>query len=155
MLDLTVTVNGTAHTIRIEPRTTLLELLREVLRLTGTKEACGVGECGNCMVLIEGEATPSCLVLAADADGRSIETIEGFAADGALDNVQRAFVEAGAFQCGFCTPGMVVTAEALLRANPHPGPDEIKQALSGVLCRCGSYPRVLEAIDLASGRGTP
>jgi carbon-monoxide dehydrogenase small subunit len=104
------------------------------------------------MVLIDGEPTPSCLVLAADADGRTIETVEGFASDGRLDEVQRAFVEAGAFQCGFCTPGMVVTAEALVRNQPDADPDEIKQALSGVLCRCGSYTKIMKAFEVLTGR---
>ncbi len=152
MFHLNLTVNGTRRTIEAEPRKTLLEVLREGLLLTGTKEACGVGECGSCMVLMDGEPTPSCLVLAADAAGRAIETVEGLADDGALDEVQQAFVEAGALQCGFCTPGMVVTAKALLRDRPDATPDEIKQSLSGVLCRCGSYTKVMKAFDLLTGR---
>jgi carbon-monoxide dehydrogenase small subunit len=154
MLDLTLTVNGTRRTIEAEPRMTLLEVLREGLLLTGTKEACGVGECGSCMVLMDGEPTPSCLVLVTDADGRTIETVEGLASEGVLDAVQRAFVETGAFQCGFCTPGMVVTAKALLRDRPNASPEEIKQSLSGVLCRCGSYTRVMKAFDILTGRRT-
>ncbi len=152
MFHLNLTVNGTRRTIEAEPRKTLLEVLREGLLLTGTKEACGVGECGSCMVLMDGEPTPSCLVLAADAAGRTIETVEGLASDGALDEVQQAFVEAGALQCGFCTPGMVVTAKALLRDHPNAAPDEIKQALSGVLCRCGSYTKIMSAFDILTGR---
>jgi carbon-monoxide dehydrogenase small subunit len=154
MFHLNLTVNGTRRTIEAEPRKTLLEVLREGLLLTGTKEACGVGECGSCMVLMDGEPTPSCLVLAADAAGRAIETVEGLADDGALDAVQRAFVETGAFQCGFCTPGMVITAKALLRDRPNATPDEIKQSLSGVLCRCGSYTRIMKAFDVLAGRST-
>ena len=154
MFDLTFTLNGTRRTIEVEARTTLLEMLREGLLLTGTKEACGVGECGSCMVLLDGAPTPSCLVLAADAGGRMIETVEGLASDGVLDEVQSAFVEAGALQCGFCTPGMVVTAKALLRDHPEATSDEIKQALSGVLCRCGSYTKIMSAFDALTGRST-
>ncbi|MCJ7726552.1 MAG: 2Fe-2S iron-sulfur cluster-binding protein, partial [Acidimicrobiia bacterium] len=125
-MEVTFTVNGRLRTIEVEARTTLLEAIRESLLLTGTKEACGVGECGNCMVLMDGEPTPTCLVLAPDARGRDIVTIEGLAADGTLDVVQAAFLAAGAFQCGFCTPGMVVTAKALLRDRPEADPEEIK-----------------------------
>jgi carbon-monoxide dehydrogenase small subunit len=154
MVDLDFTVNGNLHTIEVEARTTLLEVLRETLLLTGTKEACGVGECGSCMVLMDGEPTPSCLVLAVDADHRSIETVESLASDGVLNDVQTAFVEAGALQCGFCTPGMIVTAEALLRDHPEATPDAIKQYLSGVLCRCGSYTKVMKAFDVLTGRSS-
>ena len=154
MFDLTFTLNGTRRTIEVEARTTLLEMLREGLLHTGTKEACGVGECGSCMVLLDGAPTPSCLVLAADAGGGMIETVEGLASDGVLDEVQSAFAEAGAFQCGFCTPGMVVTAKALLRDHPEATSDEIKQALSGVLCRCGSYTKIMSAFDALTGRST-
>ena len=154
MFHLDLTVNGTRRTIEAEPRKTLLEVLREGLLLTGTKEACGVGECGSCMVLMDGEPTPSCLVLAGDAAGRTIETVEGLADDGTLDEVQQAFVEAGALQCGFCTPGMVVAAKALMRDRPNATADEIKQSLSGILCRCGSYTRVMKAFDLLTGRST-
>lgn len=148
-IGLNLIVNGTPHFVETAPWATLLEIIREKLLLTGSKEGCGVGECGTCMVLIDGAAVPSCLVLAPDAEGRRIETIEGVAAGGVLDEIQEAFVAAGAFQCGFCTPGMVVTAEALLRERPDAGDEEIKEALSGVLCRCGTYPRVVKAIGLA------
>lgn len=152
MIEIDLTVNGIPRRVGVEPATTLLEVLRESLLLTGAKEGCGVGECGTCMVLADGDPVPSCLVLAADAAGRAIETIEGLAADGVPGAVQAAFVEAAALQCGFCTPGMIVTAEALLRANPQPTPAEVRQALAGVLCRCGSYPKVLEAVALAAAR---
>jgi len=152
MINLSLEVNGKPRSVEVEPRTTLLELLREILLLTGVKEACGIGECGNCMVLMDDEPVPSCLVLAADAEGRSIVTVEGLAADGQLDEVQAAFVEAGAFQCGFCTPGMVITTKALLQAHPDAGPEDVKHALSGVLCRCGSYTKILKAIDTLTGR---
>ncbi|MFH2071549.1 MAG: (2Fe-2S)-binding protein [Actinomycetota bacterium] len=150
---LTATVNGRARTFEVEARSTLLEVIRESLLLTGAKEACGVGECGNCMVLLDGEPTPSCLVLAPDAEGREIVTVEGLAPEGALDEVQAAFLEAGAFQCGFCTPGMVITAGALLRDQPNAAASEIKQALAGVLCRCGSYTKVMKAMEKLAGRG--
>jgi len=152
VIEIDLTVNGIPRRVGVEPATTLLEVLRESLLLTGAKEGCGVGECGTCMVLADGDPVPSCLVLAADAAGRAIETIEGLAADGVPGAVQAAFVEAAALQCGFCTPGMIVTAEALLRANPQPTPAEVRQALAGVLCRCGSYPKVLEAVALAAAR---
>jgi len=152
MISLSLEVNGKTRSVEVEPRTTLLELLREMLLLTGAKEACGIGECGNCMVLMNGEPVPSCLVLAADAGGRSIVTVEGLAADGQLDEVQAAFIEAGAFQCGFCTPGMVITTKALLQAHPDAGPEDVKQALSGVLCRCGSYTKILKAVDTLTER---
>ena len=153
-MELTFTVNGKARTIEVGAHVTLLEAIRESLLLTGTKEACGVGECGNCMVLLDGVPTPTCLVLAPDANGREIVTVEGLAVDGELDEVQAAFVEAGAFQCGFCTPGMVITARALLRDHPAAGSDEITKALSGVLCRCGSYSKIMEAMEELTGRGT-
>jgi carbon-monoxide dehydrogenase small subunit len=129
------------------------EVLRESLLLTGAKEGCGVGECGTCLVLADGEPVPSCLVLAADAAGRDIETVEGLAADGGVGPLQAAFVETAALQCGFCTPGMIVAAEALLRANPRPEAAEVRRALAGVLCRCGSYPKVLEAVARAAVGG--
>jgi carbon-monoxide dehydrogenase small subunit len=150
---LTATVNGRVRTFEVEARSTLLEVIRESLLLTGAKEACGVGECGNCMVLLDGQPTPSCLVLAPDAEGREIVTVEGLAPEGALDEVQAAFLEAGAFQCGFCTPGMVITAGALLRDQPNAAAGEIKQALAGVLCRCGSYTKVMKAMEKLAGRG--
>ncbi len=149
---LTMTVNGRSRTFEVEGRSTLLEVIRESLLLTGAKEACGVGECGNCMVLMDGAPTPACLVLAPDAEGRDVITVEGLAGDGGLDDVQAAFLEAGAFQCGFCTPGMAITAEALLRDHPAAAADEIKQALAGVLCRCGSYTKIMEAMEMLVGR---
>jgi len=152
-MELTFTVNGKPRTVEVGAHVTLLEAIRESLLLTGTKEACGVGECGNCMVLLDGEPTPTCLVLAPDADGREIVTVEGLAVDGELDEVQAAFLETGAFQCGFCTPGMVITARALLTDHPAAGADEITKALAGVLCRCGSYSKIMEAMEKLTGRG--
>ena len=145
-MHIRLTVNGADREIDTVPNATLVEVLRDALMLTGTKEGCGVGECGTCMVLVDGRAVPSCLVLAGDADGRHIETIEGLASDGELSAIQTAFVEAGALQCGFCTPGMIVTATALLRERPRAALDEIRAELSGVLCRCGTYGRVVEAV---------
>ncbi len=140
------TVNGATYQLDVDPRLTLLEVLRENLVLTGTKEGCGVGECGTCVVMIDGEPVTTCLVLAADADGRSLTTVEGLAVDGELNAVQAAFMKTGAFQCGFCTPGMVLTATALLRDNENPDVEDVKKALGGILCRCGAYPKILEAV---------
>jgi carbon-monoxide dehydrogenase small subunit len=153
MIRVDVTVNGVRHLADVEPNLTLLELLRETLHLTGAKEGCGIGECGTCLVLVDGDAVNSCLMLIGDAGGREVETIEGLAGDEGLDGLQAAFAEAGAFQCGFCTPGMILAAKALLRANPRPDEAEIGEALSGVLCRCGSYPKVLDAVRAATEKG--
>ncbi|MFH1329238.1 MAG: (2Fe-2S)-binding protein [Actinomycetota bacterium] len=149
MIRVSPTVNGVAHEAEVEAHLTLLEFLREALHLTGAKEGCGVGECGTCLVLVDGAAVNSCLMLVGDACGRAVETIEGLGGEG-LDRVQAAFVATGALQCGFCTPAMVLAATALLRANPHPTPDEAAAALAGVLCRCGTYPRVLRAVQAAA-----
>ncbi len=140
------TVNGDSNQLDVDPRLTLLEVLRENLLLTGTKEGCGVGECGTCVVMIDGKPVTTCLVLAADADGRSLTTVEGLAVDGELNPVQAAFMKTGAFQCGFCTPAMVLTATALLRDNENPDVEDVKKALGGILCRCGAYPKILEAV---------
>jgi carbon-monoxide dehydrogenase small subunit len=153
MIALALTVNGERHELVVAPNVTLLELLRGELHLTGAKEGCGAGECGACLVLLDGLPVASCLVLAVDADGRRVETVEGLAGDGVLDALQAAFVEQGAVQCGYCTPAMVLAAEELLRRSPHPGPEETGEALAGVLCRCGTYPRVLAAIRAAAAAG--
>ena len=150
---LTTTINGQEMAIEVDPTLTLLEVLRENLFLSGTKEGCGVGECGTCVVLMDGEPVTSCLVLAGDADGVAVETIEGLAQDGELNEVQQAFVNTGALQCGFCTPAMVLSATALLRHNAHPDEEEVKAALGGILCRCGAYPKILEAIAEVTGEG--
>lgn len=146
-------INGSREALDVDPTLTLLEVLRENVLLTGTKEGCGVGECGTCVVLVDGEPVTSCLVLAGDADGASIETIEGMAHNGELNAVQQAFVKTGAFQCGFCTPGMVLSATALLRDNADPSEEEVKKALGGILCRCGAYPKILEALIEVTGEG--
>jgi aerobic carbon-monoxide dehydrogenase small subunit len=139
-------VNGFAYDLSIEPHWTLLHVLRDVIGLTGAKEGCGKGECGACTVIIDGEATLACLVLAIQARGKDILTIEGLAREGKLSALQEAFVKYGAIQCGFCTPGMIMTAKALLSHNPQPTPEEIKEALSGNLCRCTGYVKIIEAV---------
>ncbi len=141
-----ITVNGERHEIEVEPWTTLLELLRGSLHLTGTKEGCGTGDCGACIVLVEGDPVNSCLMLAVDANGSRITTIEGLAEEGRLHPLQQSFIEKGAVQCGFCTSAMILSAKALLDRNPEPGEEEIKRALSGVLCRCGSYIKIIQSV---------
>lgn len=153
-IDLDVTINGVQRHITADPRLTLLEVLREQVLLTGTKEGCGVGECGTCVVLSDGKPVMSCLVLIGDADGATIETVEGLATDGELNAVQQAFVKTGAFQCGFCTPAMVLTTTAIFRENDQPDIEDVKKALGGILCRCGAYPKILEAVIAVKGEGT-
>lgn len=144
---ISLTVNGVLQEVAIEPRRTLMELLREDLGLTGTKKGCGIGDCGACTVLLDGVATLSCLTLAVQAANRSVETVEGLAQDGKPNRLQHSFVELGAIQCGFCTPGTLMTATELLRRNPHPGEHEIRRAISGNLCRCTGYQKIVEAIQ--------
>ena len=147
-------LNGETVQVEIEPHLTLLQLLRENLGLTGTKEGCGMGDCGACTVLLDGMAINSCIFPAMEAEGRTIITIEGLADDqGNLHPVQKAFLEQGAIQCGFCTPGMVLAAKALLDENPSPTEEEIRHGIAGNLCRCTGYMRIVEAIKVArSGR---
>lgn len=152
-MPIEVTINGDAYRAEVEPRTTLLEFLRQDLHLTGTKEGCGLGDCGTCIVLLDGEPVNSCLVLAADASGRQVTTIEGLAEGEKLHPIQQSFIDKGAVQCGFCTPGMILSAKAMLDKNSRPGESEIKQALSGVLCRCGSYQKILEAVRAVEAKG--
>lgn len=152
---LQFTVNGRRVSVEADPTEPLLRVLRDRLRLTGAKWACGRGECGACTVVMNGRTALSCLVMAAQAEGADIVTVEGIAADGALDPLQQAFVEAGAVQCGYCTPGMVVSAWALLRRNPHPSSQDIIEALEGNLCRCTGYQKVLEAVARAAARSQP
>jgi len=139
-------VNGELYEVAIEPHRTLLEALREELGLTGAKEGCDVGDCGSCTVLIDGKAVHSCLMLAVEARGKDILTIEGIAKEGELHPLQKSFVEKGAIQCGYCTPGMILTAKSLLDKNPKPTEEEVKQAISGNLCRCTGYVKIIEAI---------
>jgi carbon-monoxide dehydrogenase small subunit len=144
---LSFTLNGKAIKIAVDPSTLLVDLLREDLGLTGTKVGCREGECGACTVLIDGEAYNSCLIPALKVQGRDVMTIEGLQkSDGSLDPIQQAFMEAGAAQCGFCTPGMILNAKALLSSNPNPDEHEIRKALSGVLCRCTGYRKIVEAV---------
>ena len=147
-----LTVNGQRHEVAVEPRRTLLELLREDLELTGTKQGCGEGDCGACVVLLDGTPVNSCLVLALDVAGHEVLTIEGLADGNRLHPIQQAFVEVGAVQCGYCTPGMVLTATAFLEQNPDPGEAEGRHAVSGNLCRCTGYQKIVEAILDAAGR---
>ena len=139
-------VNGEEFEVLTEIHKTLLEVLREDLGLTGTKRGCDLGTCGACTVLIEGKPYLSCLTLAVDVQGKKIVTIEGLAQDGELHPLQKAFVEKGAIQCGFCTPGMILTAKAFLDENSHPSEGDVKKAISGNLCRCTGYIKIVEAI---------
>jgi aerobic-type carbon monoxide dehydrogenase small subunit (CoxS/CutS family) len=148
---ITLTINGKAHTLSVEPRVVLADALRDRLGLTGTKVVCGRGACGACTVLVDGESACSCLLLAAEVEGKKITTIEGLASDGRLAPIQQAFVAADALQCGFCTSGMVMSCKALLDRNPRPSRDEIRHAVSGNLCRCGTYPHVIDAVEQAAG----
>ncbi len=147
---LNLTVNGDPLEVACSPNTTLLELLRNELGLTGVKEGCSEGVCGSCTVLMDGRPIRSCLTLALEADGHDILTIEGVASHGELHPIQQAFVERGAVQCGFCTPGMVLSAKALLDGNPNPSDDEIKTALAGNFCRCTGYAKILDAVRTAA-----
>lgn len=146
-------VNGFEYDLLIKPHWTLIDVLRDEIGLTGTKKGCEKGECGGCTVMIDGEAVLACLVLAIQAQGKSIQTIEGLAQGGKLDSLQNAFVKYGAIQCGYCTPGMILTSRAFLNKNPHPTVEEILKALSGNLCRCTGYVKIIEAVRNASMMG--
>jgi len=150
MIRLAFSLNGQPVQLRTDEDKRLVDLLRRDLGLTGAKEACGAGECGACTVLIDGEPRLSCLTLAAQAEGREVTTIEGLAPSGELHPVQRAFVETGAVQCGFCTPGMALSAAAFLTCNPSPTARETRQALAGNLCRCTGYQKIVEAVLAAA-----
>ena len=143
---MTLNVNGKTRRVTAPPAAFLLEVLRDKLALTGAKLACGMGECGACTVLLDGEAVCSCLTLAIETQGREITTIEGLADGERLDPIQEAFAATGGVQCGFCTPGMILTAKALLAECPHPSEQEVRQALSGNLCRCTGYSKIVEAV---------
>jgi carbon-monoxide dehydrogenase small subunit len=150
METLAMRLNGEEVTMLIEPDALLLDVLRQHLELTGTKEACGEGECGACTVLLDGQPVTSCLLPALKAQGREVCTVEGLASGGELHLLQKSFIEHGAVQCGYCTPGMLMSAKALLDRNPHPTEQEIKEAISGNLCRCTGYVKIVEAIKAAS-----
>jgi aerobic carbon-monoxide dehydrogenase small subunit len=151
-MKLRLEVNGARHELEIDPTTRLIDVLRDKLGLTGTKEACGEGECGACTVLVDGRAVAACLMLAVQARGRQVVTVEGLAAEGELDVLQQKFVEHGAVQCGFCTPGMLMSAKALLLENPRPSERDIRLALAGNLCRCTGYSAIVAAVLAASGQ---
>ncbi len=149
---ISLKVNGELHEFAVEPQTTLLEALREQLELTGAKEGCGTGECGSCTVLLDDKPILSCLTLAVDCQDAEITTIEGLAQGEHLTEVQQSFLEKGAVQCGFCTPGMVLTITALLKETPNPTDSEIKRALEGNVCRCTGYNKIMHAIAAAGER---
>ncbi len=154
-LRITLRVNGRRHRVKVEPRWSLLEVLREKLGLTGSKLGCGRGECGACTVLIDGQPRYACLILAPEAEGKEITTIEGLMKGEEMGPVQQAFLAHDAMQCGYCTPGQIMAAEGLLRANPNPSIDEIRRGMSGNLCRCGSYAHIFKAVgDAAKMRRT-
>ena len=153
-IDITITVNGDRHELTVDPGDRLIDVLRDQLNLTGTKEGCGEGECGACTVLINGRAVCCCMLLAVEADGDDITTIEGLAKNGVLHPLQTAFIEHGAAQCGYCTPGMILAAKALLDENPKAGEAEIKQALAGNFCRCTGYASILKAVRAVAERGS-
>lgn len=152
MIPISVTVNGRLRSIEVASHHTLLEVLRDDLELTGTKECCLVGECGACTVRMDGRIVDSCLVLAVEADGAAVTTVEGLAGDDGLSPLQQAFLEKGAVQCGFCIPGQVVAAHDLLTRNPRPTIEDIEEGLAGNLCRCGCYEQIIEAV-LATAEG--
>jgi carbon-monoxide dehydrogenase small subunit len=151
---ITVTVNGKTEYLTVPSHMTLLRMLRDQLALTGTKNGCSAGECGACTVLMDGEPVNSCMMLALEADGHEVTTVEGLGQeDGQLSSLQQAFAMHNAVQCGFCTPGMLIAAQALLQRNPHPTEDEIREALVGNLCRCTGYLRIVEAVRDAAEKG--
>jgi carbon-monoxide dehydrogenase small subunit len=152
MVTIALQVNGEPTEVAFAPHKTLLEVLREDLGLTGTKHGCELGECGTCTVLLDGAPVLSCLVLGLACEGRDVKTVEGMALGGKLHPLQETFADLGAAQCGYCTPAFLLTAEALLAANPKPTRDEIKDALAGNLCRCTGYIKIYEAVELAAAR---
>jgi carbon-monoxide dehydrogenase small subunit len=146
-----LSVNGRPRSLDVAAHHSLLDVIRDDLELTGTKECCLVGECGACTVIVDGRIVDACLVLAVEADGAEITTVEGLAVDGHLDPLQAAFLDTGAVQCGFCTPGQLIAAHALLAENPHPTVAEIQEGLAGNLCRCGCYGQITEAVRAVAG----
>lgn len=152
-INLTFKVNGKEVTLKVGPKERLIDTLREQLNLTGTKEGCSIGECGACTVILNGEAVSSCLILTGQIGGSEVLTIEGLEVAGKLDPLQKAFIDYQAVQCGFCTPGMLMSAKALLLKNPHPGREEIKTTLEGNLCRCTGYEQIIQAIESVANKG--
>jgi len=148
--NIRLTVNGESYTVAVEPRESLLDVLRDKLSLTGAKKGCNRGDCGACTIIMDGKTVNSCLVLAVEADDREVLTIEGLANKGQLHPVQEAFIQYGAIQCGYCTPGMIMSAKALLDENPNPTEEEIKRAIGGNLCRCTGYVKIVDAIKKAA-----
>jgi carbon-monoxide dehydrogenase small subunit len=150
MNNIKIVVNNKSYELSVSSNKTLLELLREDMGLTGTKEGCGLGECGACTVIMDGQTVNSCLVLAVEANGKEITTIEGLADGDKLHPVQQAFVDEGGLQCGFCTPGMIMSSKALLDKNPNPTPEDIKRGIAGNLCRCTGYTKIFKSIENAA-----
>ena len=149
-MEISLYVNGELHRLEVEPNTLLLNLLRDRLGLTGAKYGCGIGECGACTVLLDGEAVLACMTLAVDCDGRRVETVEGLSQGAELHPIQRAYLEEAAVQCGYCTPGFILTTKALLSENPHPSEEEIRAYLKGNLCRCTGYVSIVKAVQRAA-----
>jgi carbon-monoxide dehydrogenase small subunit len=149
-MECTLNINGRTHTVSVRPDETLLDALRERLNLTGSKEGCGEGDCGACTIQVDGRAVNACLILTGDAEGREIRTVEGLANNGDLSALQQAFVDKGGIQCGFCIPGMLMSADALLKKNPKPSDGEIREALAGNLCRCTGYVKIFESVKAAA-----
>jgi len=147
---VTLVVNGDEYTLAVKANTLLVNVLRDMLDLTGTKKGCELGDCGSCTVLLDGRPVNSCLVLAVEADGHEVTTIEGVAQNDRLDRIQEAFIENAAIQCGYCTPGMILSAKALLTRNPHPTEAEVRQAIAGNLCRCTGYVNIVKAVLAAA-----
>jgi len=150
MKRIKVTVNGILYELSVQPWETLLDVIREHLGLTGTKEGCGLGECGACTIIMDGKTVNSCLVLAVEADSRVITTIEGLANGDELHPIQEAFIKCGGLQCGFCTPGMIMSTKALLEQNPSPDEEEIRKAIAGNFCRCTGYTKIIESVKVAA-----
>jgi len=151
-MKIEITVNGAKRVFDVEPQTLLLNLLRDEMDLTGTKYGCGIGECGACTVLLDGDAVLACMVLAVDADDRRVDTIEGLAKDGRLHPIQEAYLDEGAVQCGFCTPGFIMATKALLDESPEPTEQEIREYLNGNICRCTGYVNIVKAVQTAAAR---
>ena len=152
LMPITLRVNGEIHELLVPPWRTLLEVLREMIGLTGAKRSCQEGQCGACSVLVDGKSVNSCLYLAVEAQDKDIRTVEGLMQEGVLDQIQKSFVQKGAIQCGFCTPGFVIATTSLLNENPEPSEDEIRHAMVGHLCRCTGYVQIVEAIQDAAGQ---